>query len=135
MKAPRLTWAGSRAAQQEADEAWQSVRRASAARKSSKQRRGRSRKPKAKRRDYAAYLRSAGWRDRRQKAIEAAGGRYATCGSSERLEVHHLHYRTVGRERTQDLLVPCHECHSIEHEAKGAADEMTRRFVEIARSF
>ncbi len=31
------------------------------------------------------------------------------------LEVHHLHYKNVGLERQEDIIVLCPECHKKEH--------------------
>lgn len=31
-------------------------------------------------------------------------------------QLHHLHYRTVGDERFEDVLVLCRLCHELEHD-------------------
>ena len=71
--------------------------------------------PSEMRRRYEAYINSAKWRRRRQRAIERAGYRCEKCGVSaqeERLEVHHLTYERLGSERDEDLSVLCHACHA-----------------------
>ncbi len=59
------------------------------------------------------YLRSPYWRARRARAIARAGGRCERCGVTGRLEVHHLTYARLGRERDRDLRALCHGCHRI----------------------
>ena len=59
------------------------------------------------------YLRSPHWRARRARAIALAGGRCERCGKPGRLEVHHLTYKWLGRERDRDLRALCHDCHRI----------------------
>ncbi len=53
------------------------------------------------------------------------------CGSNRRLEVNHLHYRTLFREDAKfDLEVLCHECHRSYH---GATDRKKRRRKKTGR--
>ena len=59
------------------------------------------------------YLRSPHWRARRSQAIGRAGGRCERCGARGRLEVHHLTYKRLGRERDRDLRALCHRCHRL----------------------
>jgi hypothetical protein len=59
------------------------------------------------------YLRSPHWRARRAQAIGRAGGRCEHCGARDRLEIHHLTYERLGRERDRDLRALCHRCHRL----------------------
>ena len=69
---------------------------------------------------YLNYLNSTEWRIRRNAAIKASGEKCARCGSVNSLEVHHLHYRTLGCESLTDLLVVCKECHKHEDAKRDA---------------
>jgi len=60
---------------------------------------------------YEAYVHSPEWATRRRIALVTAGGRCQRCGARGALEVHHLHYRTLGREEEGDLEVLCKTCH------------------------
>ena len=64
---------------------------------------------------YRAVLASGGWRRRRAAAIRRAGRRCQRCGARGPLDVHHLTYRTLGRERPGDLLALCESCHGAVH--------------------
>jgi HNH endonuclease len=66
------------------------------------------------------YLRSAHWRVRRARSIALAGGRCERCGKAGRLEVHHLTYARLGRERDRDLRALCHRCHRIAERSRRA---------------
>jgi 5-methylcytosine-specific restriction endonuclease McrA len=48
-----------------------------------------------------------------------AGGKCEICGEppgfGSRLELHHRHYETEGRERPDDLVACCRTCHLREH--------------------
>ena len=59
-------------------------------------------------------------------------------------QVHHLHYRTLGKERMSDLRVLCKDCHSVEHENKYRATDplsveyramMTQAVINSTRPF
>jgi 5-methylcytosine-specific restriction endonuclease McrA len=58
---------------------------------------------------------SDGWQLRRQSALERAKHRCQDCGRTGGLDVHHLTYRRVGRERLRDLRAVCRECHRKRH--------------------
>ena len=65
---------------------------------------------------YTAYIRSDQWRAKRQEAFAWHGRKCSGCGGVKMLQVHHLHYRTLGRENVEvDLAVLCKPCHRSEH--------------------
>ena len=140
-RAPCLSWSGSRAAQEEHDKAMRD-----AAIRAQRRKAGESKRP-SKRRNrrrlgqfvgtYRDYLDSPQWRKKRRKAIAIAGGRCSICGSTERLDVHHIHYRTLFRENpASDLRVLCRDCHANEHEPdKGTIDSVTAEYLERCKSF
>lgn len=65
---------------------------------------------------YGDYLRTPEWRERRQNAIDLAGGRCRLCNTDERLHVHHRTYERRGCEHPDDLTVLCEDCHALFHE-------------------
>lgn len=71
--------------------------------------------PRLARLPYAVYLRTPHWLRTRGEALERAGRRCDNCGGNDSLEVHHLTYKRVGRERWADLRVLCHDCHRATH--------------------
>lgn len=128
-KQDSLKWNGSNEAARQHAEALEQLRRKT--QQPAKPKRSRQ---KFVRPNYHEYIRSGKWNRKRRKAIKAAGGRCSICGCADRLEVHHKHYRTLGRESLVDLLVVCQECHRNEHEADGKAmDRFTREFIEITK--
>jgi hypothetical protein len=69
---------------------------------------------------YLRYLQTDWWRQLRARALELAGNlcQMPGCRSAKRLEVHHRHYETIGREDpAADLIVLCHRHHRAEHAA------------------
>jgi hypothetical protein len=64
---------------------------------------------------YAEYLLTPEWKERRRLAISFAQSRCQSCGSDQRLEVHHLTYERVGKEWPGDLFVVCRPCHREIH--------------------
>lgn len=62
------------------------------------------------------YLRSPHWRLTRKAALGRARYQCSSCGATRRLQVHHLTYQRLGRERDEDLRVLCEDCHHQEHE-------------------
>jgi hypothetical protein len=74
---------------------------------------------------YREYLLSPQWLKRRERRLELSGFRCervagsGRCGETECLEVHHLHYRTLGREADGDLEVLCQRHHRAMHGLEG----------------
>ena len=71
--------------------------------------------PSAAREFYQAYLNSADWRSRRNRALKLADWCCQRCASRRELEVHHNTYERLGREWDSDLDVLCFNCHRGEH--------------------
>jgi hypothetical protein len=82
---------------------------------------------------YQKYLQSSAWRRTRDRKLIAADNRcqfrpckgwYKTdyilgerCAATRNLQVHHLHYNTLGAERDSDLEVLCRFHHLVRHVA------------------
>jgi len=73
--------------------------------------------------EYAEYLQSEHWQQRRKLAIAAASRKCQRCDLprwlaslvyDQDLHVHHLNYQNVGNEQPADLEVLCRRCHEIE---------------------
>lgn len=64
---------------------------------------------------YTEYLNSTWWRYIRRGVIFRDRGRCRRCGSREQLDVHHLDYSRLGREKFDDLITLCRACHQAEH--------------------
>lgn len=64
---------------------------------------------------YDLYLRSAAWKVRATMMRDIAQHRCEDCGQPERLQIHHLTYKTLGRENPRDLIALCDRCHQEAH--------------------
>lgn len=62
--------------------------------------------------NYPKYLSSSSWKIIRNISISRATNKCQVCNSAEKLNVHHRKYET-GKEKIQDLLVPCQNCHEL----------------------
>lgn len=86
-------------------------------------------------RNYQEYLNSEHWRLLRDRFFKSKYFRSKTiCGGIEgkcicckvpgkSLELHHLTYRRLGRERIWDLIPLCRDCHQRTHEV---IDQLTK---------
>lgn len=63
---------------------------------------------------YREYLKSKDWRQKRSAKL-ARVCRCAICGSTYRLDVHHLNYRDLYSVKMSDLRVFCRRCHDLAH--------------------
>lgn len=63
---------------------------------------------------------SARYATLRQKRLAVAGHRCETCGSTRSLQLHHVHYETLGSERVEDVRILCGDCHAKETERQRA---------------
>src|SRR5215207_11742500 len=66
---------------------------------------------KQRQREYRQYLRTEGWKQRRQVALDRAKGFCEDCGTRTNFEVHHRTYKRIGNERPEDLVAVCGRCH------------------------
>lgn len=66
---------------------------------------------------YAAYLKSAHWREKRKRYRKKA---CKMCGRKGRLHLHHLTYERLGREAKTDLMTLCWICHGRVHRLAAA---------------
>jgi 5-methylcytosine-specific restriction endonuclease McrA len=63
--------------------------------------------------NYMGYMHSSAWYARRDAVIKRDGGRCKKCGSTDRPQAHHLHYKTFGNEPPpySELITLCKPCH------------------------
>ena len=75
---------------------------------------------------YVEHIRGAYWAELKRKAVKRRGSRCERCGCCDApLDMHHLHYKTFGKERQKDVRLLCRPCHHIEdaeRKKKGMAD-------------
>lgn len=73
---------------------------------------------------YTDNLASPGWKARRDHMLDIANNRCEWCsGTNVELQVHHLHYRTLGKEDPTDLIVLCDDCHLLIHNPGSEPDQ------------
>ena len=69
-----------------------------------------------RRNEYAEYLNSPEWRERRALVLDRCAGLCEGCRTQPADEVHHLTYRNVRREFLFELVGLCAGCHTRWHE-------------------
>jgi hypothetical protein len=83
---------------------------------------------------YAEYLQSEHWQEvrRQYRASRKLPQTCVVCGN-QRVDLHHLTYRRIGRERLTDLVPLCREHHDEAHEirskARAAGQKPTQRLA------
>jgi hypothetical protein len=65
------------------------------------------------------YLASVQWSHKRQAVLARDGHKCTNCGSTTKLNVHHLSYAEVPNEPISSLLLLCEVCHTDLHETVG----------------
>jgi hypothetical protein len=73
---------------------------------------------KLTKKEYAEYLRSEDWINRRNKFKEFWHNKCSFCNSEEDLQVHHLNYDNLGKETSYDVILLCKKCHYLTHKKK-----------------
>lgn len=81
--------------------------------------------------DYAAYLLSEIWKEKRERVLIFWDHKCALCYSGTKLQVHHRTYERLGREKITDLLPLCENCHQYFH--AGRYSQMTPIQVTLDR--
>lgn len=69
---------------------------------------------RSRRTNYVKYIKSEAWISKSRKWRKETPN-CELCGSDQRLECHHKHYKTLGKETREDILVVCHQCHCKLH--------------------
>ena len=108
--------------QQELDEAkeWIEKQRIKNIRKKYNKKAARIRREKYKKRLYHKYLRSWAWKQKRKEILKYYKYQCQKCKTREKLQIHHLNYRSLYREKMKDVLVLCCSCHQFIHKVKKA---------------
>ncbi len=65
--------------------------------------------------EYTKYMKTKAWAKRRDTFLEKHGKSCELCNSTEKTQAHHNNYLCVGREKDQDLVALCWQCHSDFH--------------------
>ena len=65
--------------------------------------------------DYSDYLNTPHWQATRRRKLDTVGNQCEKCGRPGMVDVHHLTYERVGKERMSDLQVLCPLCHVKAH--------------------
>lgn len=76
---------------------------------------------------YGSYLNSPAWANKRREALERDKGRCSQCDSETKLQVHHLHYETLGEEKLDSLETLCKGCHERQHNRKKSKGRKKRK--------
>ena len=69
-------------------------------------------------RSYQEYLQSWDWVRLRNREFARAQYSCERCGfhgTDKEVQLHHLHYQTLGQERPGDVEVLCPRCHRAKH--------------------
>ena len=71
--------------------------------------------------NYEKYILSLQWRTSkpRQKTISLDNFSCRMCGSTYKLQVHHITYKNLGKEELNDLATLCSVCHEYTHKIAG----------------
>ena len=69
--------------------------------------------------EYQNYLKSDHWQDFKTLVRKVHNGNHCgICGSSYGLDIHHLNYKRLGKERLSDVIVLCRNCHEKLHKGE-----------------
>jgi 5-methylcytosine-specific restriction endonuclease McrA len=77
--------------------------------------------PPSRNAEYQAHFASATWKAFRQDTLIAARWTCECGDSGPDVEVHHLTYERLGKEKPEDIIVLCPPCHRERHETAATA--------------
>lgn len=96
-------------------------------------------KPKSKSQyfGYLAYIRSPSWTKRREAYFENHSKCCNSCGSTNKIHLHHATYENLFSEKDEDLMPLCGTCHAGLHMVQSAfemtVEEATELWMVVAR--
>ena len=82
--------------------------------------------------EYREYLFSPKWHRIRQRKFKQVGRKCELCGALDKIEVHHLTYQRLFRERLGDLQVLCKSCHPLADESRRRAKAIDTYMRKVA---
>lgn len=82
--------------------------------------------------DYQDYLEGGHWRQfRREFYREKNRVLCEACGGNDsRISLHHKTYERLGRERFEDVVMLCEDCHDRVHSYDGDVEKATANFIQ-----
>lgn len=78
---------------------------------------------------YREYLKTKQWKFFRQQALDFYGRKCNKCESNLRLEVHHKHYKNLGKEELKDVEILCKNCHRLHHKRKKLTNPKPSKYM------
>jgi len=94
---------------------------------------------------YQEYLQTPHWKDVRSRFWKSKlhNSRCYACGAIENLQVHHKTYKRIGKERLNDFVLLCGNCHKETHQIEkerpagilyGAARRLKKKLLASLKS-
>lgn len=85
--------------------------------------------------DYKKYLQSRDWLIKKTKLVNRYLRRKReikcfVCDGLDGLIVHHWDYENIGKEKLEDLIFMCYECHRKWHKEKGFKENWEREGID-----
>jgi len=68
--------------------------------------------------EYSEYLQSKHWKELRKRFYKKNKKVCSVCGATKKIQLHHLTYIRLGKERLSDLMSVCDSCHHLIHKKK-----------------
>lgn len=66
--------------------------------------------------DYKEYLQTRHWKSFRYNYLQEHKKICVFClKETDYVELHHLHYENLGREKDEDVVLLCYKCHRLLH--------------------
>jgi len=81
--------------------------------------------------DYQEYLKSEGWKAKRNMILNMWGNRCALCNEGGELHLHHRTYERKGNEDPYDLIPLCKTHHKMFHEQPSSSPKTERTNTKI----
>ncbi len=73
--------------------------------------------------NYSDYLKGKHWQKVRAKYYATYKEKVCSmCESTKNLNLHHLRYTSLGKEKLTDIVLVCKDCHSLIHKELKASD-------------
>lgn len=83
------------------------------------------------RNNYKTYINSDKWFERRNLYFESHLKKCSRCGATQYIHLHHITYKSFGREKDLDLAPLCKDCHKEYHNKHSHNDRVGfNQFIE-----
>lgn len=83
---------------------------------------------------YSEYIKSKTWQYKKRRLL-GEKPKCAVCSTIQNVHIHHKSYKRLGKERKEDLVALCGQCHRTFHELHSTQTVMVKKTNQFIKEY